>query len=193
LRQLYPDIGFSKALLDSAHDAYEIYRLLSSHAVEAFIDLNDRRGQKPKFSAFKINKFGKPICIENIEMINCGFIKERSRIKWRCPMYKQLDRHPKKQECSPSAYGRVVYTKPDDDLRLFTKTSRDSKAWKKIYAKRTSVERTLKRILVDYDIENLRLRAEKRWFWFATLAGINQHLVKTLCVFTHLLMHRLLF
>ena len=46
----------------------------------------------------------------------------------------------------------------------------------KNYAKRTSVERTLKRILVDYDIENLRLRAEKRWFWFATLAGINQHL-----------------
>ena len=149
---------------------------MNSHSVEPFIDLNNRRGQKPKISAFKINKFGKPICIENLEMINCGFIKERNRIKWRCPMYKQFDRCPKKHECSPSAYGRVVYTKPDDVSRLFTKTPRDSKAWKKIYAKRTSVERTLKRILVDYDIENLRLRAEKRWFWFATLAGINQHL-----------------
>ncbi len=63
-----------------------------------------------------------------------------------------------------------------DDPRLFTRTPRDSKAWKKAYAGRTSVERTLKRIPVDYDIENLRLRAEKRWFWFAALAGINQHL-----------------
>jgi len=75
LRQLYPDIIFSKALLDSAHDAYEIYRLLNSHSVEPFIDLNDRRGQKPKFSAFKVNKFGKPICIENLEMINLPFCK----------------------------------------------------------------------------------------------------------------------
>ena len=31
LRHLYPDISFSKALLDSARDAYEIYRLLNSH------------------------------------------------------------------------------------------------------------------------------------------------------------------
>jgi len=150
--------------LDSTHDAYEIYRLLNSHTLEPFIDLNDLGGQKLKFSAFKINKFGKPICIENLEMINCGFIKERSRIKWRCPMYKRLDRCPKKHECSPSAYDLMVYTKPNNVPRLFTKTARDSKAWKKIYAKRISVEHTLIRIIVDYDIENLHLRAENRLF-----------------------------
>lgn len=38
------------------------------------------------------------------------------------------------------------------------------------------MERTLERILVDYAIENARLRAEKRWFWVASLAAINQHL-----------------
>jgi hypothetical protein len=63
-----------------------------------------------------------------------------------------------------------------DDLRLFTQTPRGSKAWKKAYARRTSVERNIKRILVDYRIENLKLRAEKRWFWAASLAAINQHL-----------------
>jgi len=63
-----------------------------------------------------------------------------------------------------------------DDFRLFTQTPRKSKAWKKEYSRRTSVERTLKRILVDYLIENLRFRAEKRWFWAATLAAINMHL-----------------
>jgi len=89
-----PSLSFSKALLDSAHNAYEIYRLLNCHSAEPFINLNDRRGQKPKFSVFRINKFGKPIWIENFEMINCGF-KKRSRIKWRFPAYKQLDRCPK--------------------------------------------------------------------------------------------------
>jgi hypothetical protein len=38
------------------------------------------------------------------------------------------------------------------------------------------VERTLKRILVDYIIESARLRAEKRWFWVASPAAVNQHL-----------------
>ena len=28
LRQLYPNLSFPKALLDSAHDAYEIYRFM---------------------------------------------------------------------------------------------------------------------------------------------------------------------
>ena len=81
-----------------------------------------------------------------------------------------------KKLCSPSSYGRVIHTKPKDDLRLFTKTPRGSKAWKIKFAKRTSVERTLKRILVDYTIERARLRAEKRWFWIASLAAVNQHL-----------------
>lgn len=29
--------------------------------------------------------------------------------------------------------------------------------------------------MVDYAIERLRFRAEKRWFWAASLAAINMH------------------
>ncbi len=176
LRQLYPDLSFSSLLLDSAHDAYAIYRLLNIHEIEPFIDLNNRRGQKPKFSAFNINDQGQPLCMAEREMLFNGLDKKRQRIKWRCPQHKDLKQCEHSNECSPSSYGRVVYTKPDDDFRLFTKTPHGSKAWKKTYARRTSVERTLKRSLVDYDIENLRLRAKKRWFWFSTLSAINQHL-----------------
>jgi hypothetical protein len=81
-----------------------------------------------------------------------------------------------KKPCSPSKYGRVVYTKPQDDYRLFTKTPRGSKAWKKAFARRSSVERSIKRILVDYRIEQARARSVKQWFWLATLAALNQHL-----------------
>jgi hypothetical protein len=30
--------------------------------------------------------------------------------------------------------------------------------------------------LVDYLIEQARARSDKRWFWLATLAALNQHL-----------------
>ncbi len=176
LRQLYPELDFAGALLDSAHDAYDIYRLLNFHGIEPFIDLNNRRGQNRRLSVFEVNELGVPICLEGLEMMYNGVDEKRQRIKWRCPLHKEPDRCPKKQECSPSSYGRVVYTKPDDDFRLFTKTPRGSEAWKKAYARRTTVERTIKRILVDYDIESLRFRSEKRWFWSASLAAINQHL-----------------
>lgn len=163
-------------MLDSAHDAYDIYRLLNAHGIEPFIELNNRRGQKRKFSAFEVNALGQPIYLAGLEMVYNGVDEKRQRIKWRCPLYREPDQCPKKQGCSPSSYGRVVYTKPDDDFRLFTKTPRGSEAWKKVYARRTTVERTIKRILVDYEIESLRFRAEKRWFWSASLAAINQHL-----------------
>jgi len=41
------------------------------------------------------------------EMVYNGFDAKRQRIKWRCPLYRQLDQCPNKQECSPSAYGRA--------------------------------------------------------------------------------------
>jgi len=50
------------------------------------------------------------------------------------------------------------------------------KAWKKVFARRTSVERTLKRILVDYLTERARAHSDKRWFFITTLAALNQHL-----------------
>jgi len=103
-------LKFEKALPGSAHDAYDIYRLLNIDEYEKLID---------------------------------------------CPLPKP---------CSQSKYGRVVYIRPQTDYRLFTKTPRGSKAWKKAFARRSSVERSIKRILVDYRIEQARARSLKQWF-----------------------------
>ena len=175
LIQLYPDFTFKSALLDSAHDAYAIYRLLNSYNIEPFIPLNVR-GKKPILDPVTIDELGIPICLANLNMLRNGFDCKKQSVKWRCPMYKNQEACSKKPFCSPSDYGRVVHTKLCDDYRLFTKTQRGSKTWRKKYSRRTSVERTIKRILVDYRIESLLFRAEKRWFWAATLAAINQHL-----------------
>ncbi|WP_366922067.1 transposase [Metallumcola ferriviriculae] len=177
LLHLYPDFKFSKALLDAAHDVYDIYRLLHANETEPFIDLNNRaKGNNTFPGPINVDENGVPICLEGLPMLNWGFSNDRCRIKWRCPHHKDSSKCSKKHECSPSAYGRVVYTKPIWDLRLFTPTPRNSKAWKHVYARRTTVERTFKRILVDYKIELANARTKKRWFWQATLAAINQHL-----------------
>jgi hypothetical protein len=70
----------------------------------------------------------------------------------------------------------VVYTRPENDYRLFTKTPHGSKAWKNVFARRSSVELSLKRAFVDYRIEQARARSDKRWFFIATLAALNQNL-----------------
>lgn len=177
LLELYPEFRFTKALLDSAHDVYDIYRLLYANDTEPLIDLNKRASGKMTLPGpISVDDNGVPICLAGLPMLNWGFNKNRCRIKWRCPNYKDKSKCPRHQECSPSKYGRVVYTKPDWDLRLFTPTPRGSKAWKFAYARRTNVERTFKRILVDYQIESARARSKKRWFWQAILAAVNQHL-----------------
>ncbi len=148
--------------------------MLNIHEIEPFVDLNER--SKKNKPSEEIDQNGIPVCRADLKMICWGIHKKRQRIKWRCPKYKAPSSCSHQHNCSTSKYGRVVYTRPEDDYRLFTKTPRGSKAWKKVFAKRTSVERTLKRTLVDYLIEQARARSDKRWFWLATLAALNQHL-----------------
>lgn len=175
LRVLYPHFVFAKFIADSAHDAYPWYELLHSWQLEPFIDLNTRKQGKLSLPGFTVDKDGSPICAAGFPMVNWGYCASRRRIKWRCPLVCGKVKHCP-QQCSPSQYGRVVYTKPEWDLRLFTKTPRNSKAWKEVYARRSASERTNKRQKIDYQLERTRARGKRRTFWRLTLGAINQHL-----------------
>lgn len=175
-RELYPQFRVSKVLLDSAHDAQPLYELLYREEIEPFIDLNPRHHNRTYSGPIAYDEAGVPICPAGLKMKCWGFNRKRVRTKWRCPFYNKLERCPRKDDCSPSPYGRVVYTKPQWDVRTFTPVPRGSEAWKKVFAGRTSVERTFKRLLVDYRIEEARLRGKGRWFFRVTLAAMNQHL-----------------
>jgi len=94
-------------------------------------------------------------------MVFWDYKKDRNRLKWRCPFAagsrKVKDQVKCDEPCSPSVYGRTVYTKPRGDLRLFTKTPHNSKAWKDVFKRRTSSERSLDRMKVDYKLERCLL------------------------------------
>ncbi|MCD4665882.1 MAG: hypothetical protein K8R68_11485 [Bacteroidales bacterium] len=171
----------AKFLADSAHDNYPTYKLLNHFNCEAFIPLNDKNTGNYTYEPCPVNDLGIPVCKCGQQMIYSGYCSDRMRIKWRCPIKADKNFIAKKecQEndfCSPSKYGRVVYTYPEKNLRLFTKTPRASKQWFHIYDKRTSSERSFKRKKTDYRIEQAKVRSSEQWFVRFSLAAICQHL-----------------
>jgi len=75
-----------KVLLDAAHDAESIYKLMDHNQIEPFIDLNFLA--KKNFSeecGIKISSEGIPICPIKKKMKPNGFDQSLNRQKWRFP------------------------------------------------------------------------------------------------------------
>ena len=77
--------------------------------------------------------------------------------------------------CSPSSYGRVVYTYEKDNLRFFTRTPRGSALWKEKFKARTASERSFKRKKIDYCLEATRARSTRMWFFRCIVLAMCQH------------------
>ena len=150
--------------------------MLNEWDINAVIALNKKNDGNLKYpSHIGFDENGTPICPGGYLMIYNGFNPDRCRIKWRCPLacgYYAKDCI----NCSPSDYGRVIYTKPEWDLRLFTTIPRGSDLWKSKMKQRTAAERINNRILNHYGIENDHSRGKKRISFFSTIAAINIHL-----------------
>lgn len=177
-RKLYPEFTVDIFLGDSAHDNYPTYHLLNTWHIKPIIALNSKNKGKAKYpGTMTLNENGVPICSEGIPMIHNGFLKDRCRIKWRCPLAMgKIKSCSHKDQCSPSDYGRTVYTKPVWDPRLFTPIPRGSKEWKTEMKKRSGSERVNKRLLNDYNLEQAKARGKKRWSWWVMIHSINIHL-----------------
>jgi len=180
--KLYPELDFGCFLGDSAHDNYPTYHLLRAHTVQPLIALNERHsGHYQLDGNFTTDDSGVPVCPQGEPLVAAGFCPDRCRQKWRCPRAAQRRAQP--CQCSPSAYGRVFYTKPEDDPRLFTQPPRDSKAWKQAYKRRTSVERSHKRKKLDFHLEAARLRSRRQWAVRIFLMAIAQHAAAWVALF----------
>jgi hypothetical protein len=177
-RDLYPNLTIDAFISDSASDNYATYQLLDHWNIHAVIALNKTNKGYIKFPSCTVNENGVPICPAGQEMVHWGFSgKDRCRVKWRCPrVLGKCEPSEACCHCSPSPYGRVVYTKPDWDLRLFTKIPRGSDRFKQLMKERTAAERVNNRILHHYGLENSKMRGKKRISFLATLAGFNIHL-----------------
>ena len=176
--KLHPEFSIDTFVGDSAHDNYPTYYLLKAWHIKPIIALNPKNKGNSKYpETITVDENGIPTCLEGIPMIYNGFLKDRCRIKWRCPLAMgKIEFCSHKGECSPSDYGRTVYTKPEWDPRLFTPIPRGSNEWKAEMKKRTASERVNKRLLNDYHLEQAMARGKKRWSWWVMIHFINIHL-----------------
>lgn len=174
-RKLYPDFNFNSFIGDGAHDNYASYQLLHEWNMKAFIPLNEtNKGNFQYPPHLNIDENGVPHCMAGHAMVNWGFNQDRCRIKYRCPLaLGKIDSCDCKEQCSPSPYGRCIYTKPSWDLRLFTVVPRGSDEWKEHMNSRTTSERVNKRILNDYGLEQSHTRGKKRTFWWSVVHSLN--------------------
>lgn len=177
LRHLYPNFNIDSYVLDSASDNYPTYTLLNHWNINAIIALNGRNKHSKYDGPLSFDKNGVPTCKGGHSMVFGGNCSSRHRIKWRCPLKTgKVSECKHSKDCSPSPYGRTVYTKPLSDLRLFTKIPRNSDLFKTKMASRTCCERVNNRILHNYDLENSKVRGKKRIAFWSTICAFNIHL-----------------
>lgn len=179
-RELFPKMPINTFISDSASDNYATYELLDHWDINAVIALNKNNLGNFKYPPpISFDVTGVPFCPSGYKMLFHGFCKNRNRLKWRCPrsyVSSGSDFGPHCDGCSPSPYGRVFYTKPHWDLRLFTRIPRGSDSWKSVMKERTAAERINDRILIDYGVESASVRGKKRISFMVTLAAVNIHL-----------------
>jgi hypothetical protein len=176
--KLHPNLKINSFISDSAIDNYATYEMLDYLDIIALIALNPKNtGNFTYPPHISVTDSGVPVCPSEHEMVHWGYCPQKHAVKWRCPLI--LGKAACSQtcnSCSPSAYGRTIYTKPEWDLRLFTRIPRGSDSWKKLFNQRTASERINNRILNDYGLKDTHSRGKKRISFFGFIAAVNVHL-----------------
>lgn len=103
------------------------------------------------------------------------------RDKWICPKTSSLRTSHGSTHvcicdnpCSDSKYGRVTYTYPSKNLRLYPGTIRGTEEWDRIYKIRGNVEQTINHIKCNMGITGRKTRNSKTTKADVFLAGIAQ-------------------
>ena len=176
LEKHMPALSIQNICLDSAMDNLPTYTLLRKRNIRAFIDLNDKCGHpKTVHDNITVNKYGTPVCSAGKCMVPNGFDRSRGCLMWRCP-YGKGHAAKCRQDCSSSKYGRVIKTKPEWDIRIYTDVPRGTDAYKEVYKQRTAAERINNRILNDYGLHRLKIHRKEHYSFMTTMIGICLHL-----------------
>ncbi|WP_098743605.1 transposase [Paenibacillus sp. EZ-K15] len=124
-------------MLDAGYDQMKNYEAARNVKAQAIIPLNPRNEKEPPAG---ITGKGTPRCSMGFPMTYWG--QEKAHLKFRCPHATgQVDCPLGMAACSSSNYGVVVKINSQTDLRRYALPHRESRGWKELYNKRTSVER----------------------------------------------------
>lgn len=178
----HPHIHPTVFLGDSAFDANEIYSFLFNdcHFSKALIPINPRSSKNLPLTGF--NTSGQPLCPFNSSLpmryegkapLPSGIVRD----KWVCPKIKWKG---KKRiclcdtPCSPSQSGRMVYTYPEKNLKLYPGIIRDTPEWISTYKQRSIIEQTINHFKSHMCVANRKTQNASTTKSDLLLAGITQ-------------------
>lgn len=118
-----------------------------------------------------------PLTLETAPMAFSGYEKDRKTLKYRCPaaVYGMTCPLRETGQCGGKgvgAYGRIVRVPLDKDRRIFVPVVRDSPKWKRLYNKRSAVERVNSRLDVSFGFERHYIRGLKKMRLQVSLAMV---------------------
>lgn len=178
----HPFIKPETFLGDSAFDTIASYSFLLSdcHFSKAVIPLNPRGSTDLPEPGF--DESGQPLCPKDasLPMKYEGKAPLRSgvvRYKWVCPKIKWkgnkrvcLCDFP----CTPARSGRMVYTYPEKNLRLYPGIIRDTPEWISTYKQRSVIEQTINHFKENMCVANRKTQNSATIKADLLLAGIAQ-------------------
>jgi transposase len=157
--------------MDSGYDTTDIYEhILFEQDSQAIIPINKRNAKQPPAGFYDFK--GTPVCSGGHKMYYWGHYKGVN--KFRCPhVCGKVDCIHGTKWCSDSNYGQVTKTRPKENPRYISTPHRDSRTWRRIYNKRTSVERTFSRLKEHLNLENLTVMGAKKVKTHLLLSSIS--------------------
>ncbi len=184
----HPNIKPDVFIGDAAFDANNIYKGLLSDLEfnKAYIPLNPRSSLKHK--DYTLNKFGIPCCPKdpslpmkpegNTSHLRSGIKSFKfvcPKMKWtKCDDGKYKRRHSCENPCTPSLCGRMIYIYPEQNLRAYPGTLRDTEQWNETYKIRSVVEKSINHFKDSFCISECKTQNEKTIHADLLLAGISQ-------------------
>lgn len=171
------------ASFDAASDNWGFYQLGQELWDVALVIPLNPRNQKEVPERENLDEQGRPMCQAGYPMTYWGFCPDRVRLKWRCPRAgsaRFAQEHPETPggpcPCSASSSGRVVYTYPKENYRLYTRIPRGSATWEQYRHQQSGSERSHKAKKYDFGLKGFRIAGRERWFFLAMMAAMDQHL-----------------
>lgn len=180
----------SHAVYDAGHDALGNYEYLTESNIIPVIALNPRKGVNPSASgtAEMVNEEGVPICPAGMLMRFHGYIKNKHRIIYNCPVKRPTHKDGQHlwnafpEECPNNALcdadtkmGPVVYVKTSDDPRLYPPLPRSSAKFSELMSKRSCCERSNSVKKVTYRLGERPCRSQAHFLVRLYLVSIIEH------------------
>lgn len=144
MKAYLPQLRIKKLLLDSAHNAYAVYKYChgkTSHPLSIWIrgilDISPIKMISPSMKTASPSVRWAYVCTRMVMKPPNTVLNTGPKADWKRGCFCE-------PPCSPAKYGRTVHVFTDDNPRLFNIPPRDSKAWEKEYDGRSSVEHSNK-------------------------------------------------